>query len=178
MYSVDQKIMSRNYTIAGGGVPLASFPCAASMAFNFAALSFAASVADKLALPVQSSSVDGTSHLLFLLCWNDRKHSKDNLGLLHTFSEVEFDNFKKNEFTRHIYLYYFCQGANAMVVCLLYLHLFPKGSLFCFNQTLHYQWQKLVTDTVECTLYSTLGPTESLRYWDICLCLAAVNISI
>lgn len=48
---------------------MASFPCAASIAFNFAALSLAASVADKLALPATGLSVsaDGISHLLFLL---------------------------------------------------------------------------------------------------------------
>ena len=50
-------------------MPLASFPCAASIAFNFAARSLAASVADKLPLPaaVLSTPVEGTSHLLFLL---------------------------------------------------------------------------------------------------------------
>ena len=46
------------------------------MAFNFAALSFAASVADKLVLPVLSS-VDGISHLLFLLYIMEITYSKE-----------------------------------------------------------------------------------------------------
>ena len=63
-----RKLNQLYHTTNGGGVPFASFPWAANIAFSFAALSFAASVADKLVLlELLSFSEDGTSHLLFRL---------------------------------------------------------------------------------------------------------------
>ena len=130
MYSVDQKIMSRNYTIAGGGVPLASFPCAASMAFNFAALSFAASVADKLALPVQSSSVDGTSHLLFLLSWNDRKHSKTTLDYYILFQRLNLTILKRmNSLVTYTYTIFVKELMQWLYVCYICIYS-QKGPCF------------------------------------------------